>query len=424
MRKNSLKVLSLQNRKLIKANFAQMETKEDLVDLLNYANTFLYEKKVRTISLKSFNYFIHPETCPTRYKTFEIAKKSGGKRIIHSPTKQLKCILRSLNFVLQCITQVHPAANGFVKDKSIVTNAQKHVGKQFVYNIDLKNFFHGFDRNTVKLGLMFSDIQLGKQKEELAFTLASLCTHPLEIDGSIKTVLPQGSPTSPTITNILCKRLDKRLSGLARRFGATYTRYADDITFSSDHHIYQQPQDEKLNSKGCYNNFLAELERLIHQEGLTINPKKTRLQKSGFRKDATGLVINEKVNVHRRYIKQIRMWLYYWEKYGYTKASQLFKKDYQADKGHVKDQKTTLRRVLKGKLEFLNMVKGGEDSTYITLNKRFEKLSSKINPIDKVLSVWEKEGIDKAIEVYQSQNNRKYQNKIDTKEYEVIFTLT
>jgi RNA-directed DNA polymerase len=106
-------------------------------------------------------------------------------------------------------------------------------------------------------------------KSPLAFLLASLCTHPFEIDGEVKTVLPQGSPTSPTITNILCKKLDRRLNGLANRFGATYTRYADDITFSSPHNIYN---DEAFNK---------ELKRIIEEDQkLVINPKENTLTKS------------------------------------------------------------------------------------------------------------------------------------------------
>lgn len=160
---------------------------------------------------------------------------------------------------------------------------------------------------------------------------------------------------------------------MAKRFGAVYTRYADDITFSSYHNIFKREANPLLNDKGCYDNFIAELERLLSEEGLKINPEKTRLQKAGYRQEATGLIVNEKVNVRRRYVKQIRMWLYYWEKYGYEKAEQLFCKDYLNDKGHVKKGKPNLANVLIGKMEFLKMVKGANDSTYKGLKKKFNK---------------------------------------------------
>jgi len=120
---------------------------------------------------------------------------------------------------------------------------------------------------------------------------------------------------------------------------------------------------------------MAELKRIIDNEKLTINPKKTRLQKSGYRQEVTGLIVNEKVNVTRRYVKQIRMWLYYWEKYGYEKAEQIFKRDYISDKGHVKNMGTPMINVLDGKLEYLKMVKGVEDTTFLGLKSRFEKLT-------------------------------------------------
>ncbi len=386
----------------IRKQFKNLQTRQDLVDLLSEAKDMMYEDKTKPFKLKTLTYYANPENCKFRYSTFFVKKKSGGQRTIHAPTKGLRSVLRSLNYVLQCMHVPHQAATGFVRDRSIVDNAQKHVGHHYVLNLDLKDFFHSYDRNKVKLAFMYSPFNLRgcTEKEKLAFFLACLCTHPFEIEGATKTLLPQGSPTSPTITNILCERLDRRLTGLANRFGATYTRYADDITFSSPHNIYQEETNPSLNPKGSYENFRAELERLIEEEKLTINPKKTRLQKSGYRQEATGLIVNEKVNVRRRYVKQIRMWLYYWEKYGYERAEQIFRSDYMIDKGHVKKGKPDLMNVLDGKLEFLKMVKGKEDGTYKGLKERFYELIGHEDPINRVLNVWETEGIDQAINIY------------------------
>jgi retron-type reverse transcriptase len=358
-------------------------------------------------------YYANPTLCKKRYQTFTIKKKSGADRTINAPVKGLKSILRSLNFVLQCVYEPHEAATGFVLNKSIVDNAKEHVGHHYVFNMDLKDFFHTFDRNRVKLGFMHEPFNLNGDKEPLAFLLASLCTHPFEIDGEIKTVLPQGSPTSPTLTNILCKKLDHRLTGLANRFGATYTRYADDITFSSPHNIYMEVETPILNNKGSYDDFLSELKRLIRVERLLVNPKKTRLQKVGYRQEVTGLIVNDKVNVRRRYLKQIRMWLYYWEKYGYEKAEQIFKRDYISDKGHVKNMNAQLVNVLDGKLEFLKMVKGIGDGTYTGLKERFDRLTglketkdqSKID-LNSVLNVLVNQGLNKAMNLYGRFKNQ------------------
>lgn len=361
----------------IRNKFSLIGSKDDLLSLLNYAKVLLYGESCKPFTLNSLNYYANPEYCNNRYKKFSVKKKSGGQRIIHAPVTGLKSLLRALNLVIQCISEPHEAATGFIPNRSIVDNAKKHLNQNYVFNIDLSDFFFSFDRNRVKLAFMKSPFNLSGNKEPIAFLIAALCTHPLEFDDGIKIVLPQGSPTSPTLTNILCVKLDRRLSGLADRFGVRYTRYADDITFSSKHSIFNE------------NEFKSELHRIISEDNLLklkdkeliigpqlrINEKKTRLQKSAFRQEVTGLIVNEKVNVKKRYVKQLRMWLYYWEKYGYEKAQQIFSSDYIADKGHVKAGKPNLSNVLDGKLEFLKMVKGVEDGTYSGLKRRFDKLT-------------------------------------------------
>ncbi len=383
-------LMKIEDIEQIRREFAAMQTKNDLVALLTHAKKIIYGEDCVPVRLKAVTYYANPQFCKNRYCMFTIKKKSGGDRIIHAPVIGLKSILRPLNFILQCMYEPHKAATGFVLNKSITDNAKKHVGHRYVYNMDLKDFFHSFDRNRVKLAFMSEPFNLNGDKEPLAFLLASLCTHPFEIDGEIKTVLPMGSPTSPTITNIICRKLDRRLMGLAKRFGVTYTRYADDITFSSHRNIFQREK------------FKKELKRIIEEDQkLVINPKKTRLQKTGYRQEVTGLVVNEKVNVRRRYVKQIRMWLYYWEKYGYVKAENIFRNDYKKDKGHIKKGKPHLKKVLNGKLEFLKMVKGKEDSTYKLLKLRYERLTGSDYKIKFILDIWEKEGIEKAMETFK-----------------------
>lgn len=384
----------------IRERFAAMQTKKDLAELLSEAKEVMYGEKTKPVRLKSLTYYANPAFCKNRYTIFTVKKKSGGDRTINAPIKGLKSILRVLNFVLQCVQEPHEAAMGFVPEKSVIDNAKVHVGNHYVFNLDLKDYFHSFDRQWVKIGFMNEPFYLNGDRYHLAFFLACLCTHPFEVDGQLQVVLPQGSPTSPTITNILCKKLDRRLKGLADRFGAKYTRYADDITFSSPHNIYQEMKRARRNKKGRYNSFRPELQRIIEDMGLTINPSKTRLQKSDYRQEVTGLVVNKKVNVPRRYVKEIRMWLYYWEKYGTEKAEGIFEKDYVKDKGHVKDRVPSMVNALGGKLEYLKMVKGEEDGTYLGLKGRYEAMMAKENHLNEVLNVWEKEGVEQAMKVY------------------------
>jgi len=380
--------LETKHIKTIKARFTNIAGKQDIINEINFVNELLYGSDFIALTEKGFNFYANPKVSNKRYTTFTIKKKNGGERIIHAPVNGLKHILKPLNIILNVVSEPHFKATGFVPGRSIVDNAIQHVGKHYVYNIDLKNFFHAFDRNRVKLGFMYAPFNLSGDLEPLAYLLSSLCTHPFEIDGKIRTVLPQGAPTSPAITNILCVKLDRRLHGLAKRFNITYSRYADDISFSSQTNIFIKDE------------FLNELNRIIEDQKFEINPTKTRLQKSGFKQEVTGLVVNEKVNVNKRYIKQLRMWLYYWEKYGYTKAEQIFRKDYAIDKGHVKKGEPGLENVLRGKLDYLKMVKGETDSTYLKLYSRFEKLAQKNSVIEVLLKDWEIIGIDHVMETY------------------------
>ena len=527
----------------IRQAFATMQYKQDLLDLLNLAKSIIYGDHYVPFQLAQLTYYIqskidteyrrfsfetntvdlnNPEVLLVsrpneRYHSFTLKKKSGGTRTIHAPVNGLKAIQRSLAFILQCVFEPHPAANGFVMGKSIVDNAKIHVGNNYVYNIDLKDFFPSIDQARVWKCLQLSPFNLSdsvalteeeklnatqtgirkfrtdhseeiyykieeggkiwiiddntgnfkrykdrltahiprpeqmlqldnseimaqhqayqKEKEEiliedfkryildadnrrillnqsksrqrLASIIAMLCCTEMDVERKNKitgdwetckrNVLPQGAPTSPVITNIICYKLDRRLSGLAKRFGLKYSRYADDITFSSMHNVYQ-PESA----------FLNELHRIISDQNFHIKESKTRLQKDGYRKEVTGLLVNEKANVQQRYVKQLRMWLYYWERYGYERASGFFLQQYIADKGHVKNGKPDMANVISGKLDYLKMVKGADNELYIKSRNRFEVLTGSsitndVRPqhLDKVLDTLFDRGLDDAMDIYK-----------------------
>jgi len=246
---------------------------------------------------------------------------------------------------------------------------------------------------------------------KLANTIASLCCNEMEVERKNnigeweifkRNVTPQGAPTSPVISNIVCQRLDYLLTAVAKRFGLKYSRYADDITFSSMHNVYKSDS-----------NFIKELNRIIGEQGFTIKESKTRLQKEGYRKEVTGLVINEKINVRKRYIKQLRMWIYYWEKYGYKKASIFFLQQYKEDKGHIKKNIPEMANVIIGKLDYLKMVKGNNNFLYLNLKKRVDyllnnttnlqqkKYDKKNNHLDEILKTIFNEGLEIAMAKYR-----------------------
>lgn len=395
----------------IRSAFNDMKSKEDFLGLLNYAKSIQEGEKAFPFVLKQIHYHCIPKLNKRRYLQFSIPKKSGTDRIIHAPNNGLKAIQKCLNLILQAVYEQyqHKAANGFVPGKSIIDNAKIHTGSLYVYNLDLKDFFPSVDQARVWGRLKAHPFNLNEKtgRVELANIIASLCCHQMEVEridesGNWKkeerNVLPQGAPTSPTITNIICQQLDFYLSAVAKRFGLKYSRYADDITFSSQHNVYQENGE-----------FLNELHRIIAKQNFHIKPSKTRLQKTGYRQEVTGLLVNEKVNVQKRYIKQLRMWLYYWETYGYNKAYQFFIQQYKNEKGHINKGLPNMAQVIAGKLDYLKMVKGEDNRTYCKLRERFEKLisNSKVDNDEAslmlILEAWEKEGIEKAMQLYYTE---------------------
>jgi len=355
----------------IKSSFEKMKSKEDLLLLLNEAKPLVYGDKATPFELKQLTFYANPKLGNKRYIEFKIKKKSGTLRCIHSPIKGLKSLQKTLSFVLQCIYQPQKEAYGFVRNRSIVDNAKVHKGFHYVYNIDLKDFFPSIDQARVWKCLQLKPFNLQSDKLIIANIIAAICCTEMEVERKNdsgewekvkRNVLPQGAPTSPVLTNIVCQKLDFLLSGVAKRFGLKYSRYADDITFSSLHNVYQ-PGSE----------FLKELHRIIAEQNFHIKESKTRLQKDGYRKEVTGLLVNENVNVQQRYIKQLRMWLYYWERYGYERASGFFLQQYIGDKGHVKKGKPDMANVIAGKLDYLKMVKGADNQLYLKLKSRFDE---------------------------------------------------
>lgn len=398
--------------------FYKLDTKESLVQLLNniynnfgkISNPELKGKKYFTE--KQINFYLHNLNLPVTddehklYSEFEIQKKSGSKRIIHAPSSpDFKDVLSCIDYLIRSIYQPHSHAFGFIEGRNIADNARLHLQKNYVYNIDLKDFFHSFDLNRIKLSLFNKPFNLKDDLEPLAYILASLVT--CNLDG--RRVLPQGSPVSPALTNHICWRLDQRLTGLAKRFGITYSRYADDITFSSNHNVY-------------YGEFLTELKRIIHLEKLEINTKKTRLQKRGERQEVTGITVNEGLNVSKRYVKQLRMYLNYCEKYGIEKASDLYCRDYQElrNTGELFSNPGNLENILKGKLNYLSMVKGKDDAVYVKLANRYNLLfKEKTSKIDEIILHWLNFGIDSARKkYYEDQLNEELSSEAENIDFE------
>ena len=345
-----------------------LKTKVDLLNLLNALKREDLGKDCHRFTLNQINFYCNPNHNPSkRYKDFTIPKKSGGVRTISAPKGSLKSILTYLNVIFQAMYEPSEAAMGFVLGRSIADNATMHVGRNYVFNTDLKDFFPSIHQARIWKMLQLKPFSLNT---ELASVIAGLCcmqdpNGTVDKSGKIIGVLPQGSPCSPILTNIVCRNLDRKLLGLAKRFNIRYTRYADDITFSSDYNVFQEGSE-----------FMKEFTRIVAEQRFKINDSKTRLQKSGQRQEVTGLVVNKKVNVVRGYYRDLRTLLYIWRRYGKEQAYAKFcirykeSKTYKRKKNEIPD----IVAVVSGKLLYMKMVMGEDSTAYLSLRNKFISL--------------------------------------------------
>lgn len=300
----------------------------------------------------------------SRYKAFEIPKRTGGMRPILAPVGLTRELQEKLAPVLQQRYSAHPAAQGFIKERSILSNARVHVGQRLVLNIDLEDFFPTIHFGRVRGLFMAEPFRLGPAAAAL---FAQICTY--------RNGLPQGAPTSPALSNFIAGDLDRRLSRIARESNVRYTRYADDITFSSNQQTLPQTLLVTRHGDGAGGLELAEpLARAITAAGFAINQKKVRLQTRHQRQSVTGLHVNAKANVSRTRIRGLRAMLHAWEKFGIAAAAH---EHFMKHRGLLKppnDPARGFRDVVYGQLAFIKMVRGADDPVFLNLAAKLVKL--------------------------------------------------
>ncbi len=324
--------------------FNEIKTRNGLADFLE-------------IKRKTLTNVLYCAGVDSYYKSFEIPKKSGGVRKIDAPTQILKVIQRKLS---RCLYSYHDdilkehninvnISHAFERKKGIISNAKIHRNKRYILNVDLKDFFDCFHFGRVK-GFFVSN-KYFKLSEEVATVIAQLTCY----NGK----LPQGAPTSPIITNYICSILDYKILSLAKKYHLDYTRYADDLTFST-------------NDKKFFDNFDAffkSLDSIITKNGFKINGKKTRLVFKDSRQTVTGLIVNKRINVSNTYYKTTR-----------AMANSLYTKG----ELYINGEQGTLAQ-LEGRFTFINEIERYNNKINGLTNKKIYELNAKEKELQKFL---------------------------------------
>lgn len=335
------------SRDQLRSEFLALKTPHDVAALLGYQYRFLVRVLYRT-----------PDAA--KYTSFDIPKRRGGKRTIDAPNPYLKAVQRRLSAVLYAVHRPRSSAHGFLRARGIVSNASRHFGRRHVGNVDLENFFGSINFGRVR-GL-FRAKPYGLP-EPVATVLAQICCH--------NNALPQGAPTSPIVSNMLANSLDRELERLAKKYRCHYSRYADDLTFSTRQKAFP---GELLASQGegqVAATLGSELAAALHNQGFRPNPAKVRLAGQYVRQEVTGLVVNEKVNIRREFIRQLRAMIHALGKFGVEAATtkhyeQFSKKQYAPDV-----VPPDLAKIVAGKLEFVRRTIGEENPVYLNLLRRY-----------------------------------------------------
>ena len=231
----------------------------------------------------------------TNYFEWSVPKKRGGVRIICAPKPRLKAVQKRIKTEILDHVPLHDAAHGFVRGRNIVSNAAPHVCQPIVINLDLRDFF-----GHVTFKRVFSVFRRLGYSREATRCLSLLCTHRPNLCPVVFPDLPasdlrrptrhavQGAPTSPALANLVADHLDRRCAGLAKKFNCTYTRYADDLTFSGGEPF----------KRGLIR-FTPLIRKIIPAERFQLHLRKQRFMRSGQRQEVTGVIVNSTTNVAR-----------------------------------------------------------------------------------------------------------------------------
>ena len=302
---------------------------------------------------KAVSYILYKQPEATKYKIFQIPKRNGGQRTIKAPIDALKLLQHRLSDLLQdCVDEINTAnqrkdrtAHGFKRKRSIITNARQHRHRRWVFNLDLEDFFPSINFGRVRGFLLKNrDFEL---HEDVATVIAQIACH--------ENSLPQGSPCSPVISNLIAHLLDMRLVKLASEAGCTYSRYADDLTFSTNKKEFPANIAVSAGTKDSASHLWLPgdgLQKVIERTGFRINAKKTHQMYRTSRQDVTGLIVNKKINVRWEYRHTVRAMVHSLVKTGKFQILGLTHKD-----GHaILEERPGTLNELHGMLGFIDSI--------------------------------------------------------------------
>lgn len=310
--------------------------------------------------LLAYYLYILPES--EKYTKKTIYKKSGKVRNVAAPRRGLKFIQRNLADIINYSFAQKSCVHGFVPHKSTITNAKIHLRRNYVVNLDLKDFFPSINFGRV-LGL-FKAPPFNFNKS-VAVALAQICC----FEGN----LPQGSPCSPVISNLICRSLDNSLLRLSKSYKMSYSRYADDITFSTNLKNLPDAIGSYVDGKFSVSDMLV---AIIEKNGFKLNNNKIRCRSRFQRQEITGIVANEIINVSRIYVRRIRAMLHSWEVYGLQQAANEHFSRYRKKRVDYPD--ASFKKRIAGMIGYVGMVKGVDSSVYVSLFEKFRSLDEEV----------------------------------------------
>lgn len=312
---------------------------------------------VLKISNKQLFFLCHANS-KKLYKNFLIPKRDGSHRIICAPIGYLKNIQRRISLLLREYYEKPKNVEGMEPGTSIVTNASKHLKRRYLINIDLKTFYDQIHIGRL-IGFFQKRLKLNKKYSTL---LAQLVT----VDG----ILPTGSPCSPIISDMLFFSVDLKIKKYINN-DITYTRYADDLSFSFDEKDYLKLFFEDEECTSLKDSFI----RIFEESNFPINCEKTRMKGPGEHHQVTGIKVNKECNLNRYYKHWIRLKLSSSEKYGLDSVAKHY---YESRKIAVPENYLgKFAYILAGKISYFGMVRKNTDPIYISYASRFNDLVHK-----------------------------------------------